>query len=366
MIESYRVSSPSSVGWPPRSRTLSSPSQRRSRLRCNGCQLDASERRRGCAFDTNVDEGARDAGPGEVDGRVPPRAPAQERGVRAARAFDEHLLDAADPLAVPRERNALDDIHEPLDASLLDVSRDLVPGHGCFGPLARRVHKRERALVAHLVDHFERLLEVALGLAGEADDDVGRQREVGDAGPEVVHETQVALAAVRAPHRLQDARRARLERKMRVLADGLALGHRGDHVPPEVLRVRAREADALDSVDRVDRAQELGEAAPEVAAVRVDVLPEERDLANAFAGQARDLGEDLSGAAADLAAAHRRHDAVRAHRVAAHRDLYPGLEPALAMHRQRPGELALVGDPEPAARRLAPGAEPLGQVRDRA
>ena len=39
-----------------------------------------------------------------------------------------------------------------------------------------------------------------------------------------------------------------------------------------------------------------------------------------------DLGDDLAGPAALLLAAHRRHDAVRADRVAAHRDLHPGLE----------------------------------------
>ena len=47
-------------------------------------------------------------------------------------------------------------------------------------PCARRVDEREGAVEADLLDHLERLLEVALGLAGEADDDVGAEREVGD------------------------------------------------------------------------------------------------------------------------------------------------------------------------------------------
>ena len=41
---------------------------------------------------------------------------------------------------------------------------------------------------------------------------------------------EVALARVRAAHRLEDPRRAGLERQVRVLADRGALGHRGDHV----------------------------------------------------------------------------------------------------------------------------------------
>ena len=119
---------------------------------------------------------------------------------------------------------------------------------------------------------------------------------------------------------------------MRVLADRGTLGHRGDDVAAEVLRVRAREADPLDPGDGVDRAQELGEARADVAAVRVDVLAEQRHLADALRGEPLDLGEDLAGAARGLAPADGRDDAVGADRVAAHRDLHPGLEAPLAPH----------------------------------
>src|SRR4051812_44795577 len=115
MIESYRVSSPSSVGWPPRSRTLSRPSQTRSRLRCNGGGGPAPERRGAGVLDLDVDECSGRVRPGEVDGRVAARATAEQCWIGAARAFDEHLLDAADAVAVPLEGDALDDVDEPLD-----------------------------------------------------------------------------------------------------------------------------------------------------------------------------------------------------------------------------------------------------------
>ena len=120
-----------------------------------------------------------------------------------------------------------------------------------------------------------------------------------------------------------------------MLADGVALGDRGDHGLAEVLRVRAREADALDSLDGVAGAQQLAELGAdrgrEVAAPRVDVLAEQRQLLHARGGEPGHLGEDLARAAALLAAAHRRDDAVRADRVAAHRDLHPRLERPLAV-----------------------------------
>jgi len=67
------------------------------------------------------------------------------------------------------------------------------------------------------------------------------------------------------------------------------LGARLDEPLREVPRVRGREADALDPGDVVDVSQQVGEGplaaaaavgggAREVAAVRVDVLAEERDF----------------------------------------------------------------------------------------
>ena len=121
---------------------------------------------------------------------------------------------------------------------------------------------------------------------------------------------------------------------------------------------------------RVARAQQLAElgadVGQQVAAPRVDVLAEQRDLLDALRGEPRDLGDDLAGPAALLAAADGRDDAVRADRVAAHRHLHPRLERALAVHRQLGRERALV-EAEAAARDAdAAGAEPLAEVRDRA
>src|SRR5918995_2720445 len=105
---------------------------------------------------------------------------------------------------------------------------------------------------------------------------------------------------------------------MDVFADGLALGHRGDDRFAEILRVRAREADPLDAVDRVAGAEQLPELGAQirrqVAAPRVDVLAEQRDLADTVARQAGHLADDVARPPTLLPAAYRRHDAVRAFR----------------------------------------------------
>ena len=264
----------------------------------------------------------------------------------------------------------LHEVDEPLDALLFDVLRHLV-GHGRrLSPASRREDERERAVVADFLDDLERLLEVPIGLAREADDDVRRQGEVGDPSPHLVREPEVALPAVRPLHRLQDARRARLERQVCVLADRIALGHGGDQLAPKVLGVRAREADALDSRNGIAGPQQLGEVrfdvGRQVSAPRVDVLPQESELANALLGELGHLRQDLSGPSADLLPAHLRDDAVRAHRVAAHRDLHPRLEAPLAVRGEAGGERPLLADAEARARCLSPRAQPLAEVRDRA
>src|SRR5579884_259891 len=332
--------------------------------------LHAPERGRGRVLDQHVDERPRFRRAAEVDGRVAPRPAAKERRVGPRRALDQHLLDAADPRTVPVARDLLRQLHEPLRALDLHLVRHLLRHRRRLGPGARRVHERERAVVADLADDLERLLEVRLRLAREPDDDVGSDRQVGNGGAHPVGEREVPLACVRPPHRLQDARRARLQRQMDLLAHGFALGHGGDQGLAKVLRVRAREPDPLDAFDAVARAQQLPEfganVRQEVAAPRVHVLAQEGHLPDAVRGQDLDLGEDLAGAPALLAPANRRDDAVGAPRVAPHRDLDPCLEGALAMHRQLGGERALV-EPEAAARDADTArAEPLREVRDRA
>ena len=130
---------------------------------------------------------------------------------------------------------------------------------GRVGLASRGEDEGERAVVGDLVDDLERLGEVLLGLAGEADDDVRGQGAVGDVLADLGDAVEIALAVVGAPHRLEDPARARLQRQVDVLAERGQLGVGADHVLAHVLRVRARVADALDPVDGVDSREELGE-----------------------------------------------------------------------------------------------------------
>ena len=143
------------------------------------------------------------------------------------------------------------------------------------------------------------------------------------------------------------------------------LGVGADHVLLHVLRVRAGVADALDPLDRVDQAEQLGEADPrlhgKVAAVAVDVLAQQRHLADAVGGQRLGLDDQLGRIAADLAPPGRGDDAVGAVAVAALGDLQPALELAHAAGRQVAGEVLEL---EVALGAERVGVEELGQLVD--
>src|SRR5262249_10059417 len=101
---------------------------------------------------------------------------------------------------------------------------------------------------------------------------------------------------------------------MHVLADGGTLAHRCDHRLAEVPGLRAREADTLEAGNGIAGPEQLAELGAdrrgEVAPPRVHVLAEQRDLADAVAGEPLDLGEDVARPTALLAPADGRDDAV--------------------------------------------------------
>ena len=243
------------------------------------------------------------------------------------------------------ERDPLLQLDQPVEALLHDLLGDLVVERGGARARPRRVLERVRAVEPRPLDHVERVGEVLLGLAGEPHDDVGRHRDVGDGRADRLEPAQVAIAPVRAPHRLEHAIRARLQREVDVLADGRRLRHGLDHVGREVVRMRRREPHPSDALDLPDLPEEFGEQRPvrrarnrDVATVRVHVLPEQGDLDDPAPGEPLHLRQDVADRARPLRAPDERHDAERAGVVASRRDRHPGSEVVVTRGRQRAGE----------------------------
>ena len=284
------------------------------------------------------------AGRGVVAGRevhqlVLAGAAADDRRVLLARALDKHLLGAADPCTVAGEGGALDHDGQTLEPLCRHFgSHEAVVAARGLGAGARREEEGVRAVVAGFGHHLERALEVVFGLSRETDDEVGGHSEVVDLGARRGQLLEVALGRVAAVHRRQRAVAPGLEREVEVLAHRRRLSHCRDRLGPQVLGVRTGEAHPADAVGRAQRAQEVGEERPppgQVATVRVDVLPEQRDLDGAGGGERRGFLDDLRERTADLAPAHRRHDAEGTAVVTADLNGQPRRERQVAPRGQR-------------------------------
>ena len=73
----------------------------------------------------------------------------------------------------------LHDVDEAVEALLDHLARRRIVELSGRRTLALGIDEREHLVVADFVDEAARVLEILLGLAGEADDDVGGQRDVG-------------------------------------------------------------------------------------------------------------------------------------------------------------------------------------------
>ncbi len=134
--------------------------------------------------------------------------------VRAARtgSLDEDLDGPPEPGAVALEPDRLLDGEQLVEPAPLLGRRHVVGQAGRRRPRTDRVGRREDLVVADHPKQVERRLELGLGLAAEADDDVGRDRDPRDRRPDRREPLEVVLDRVLAAHPPQDGVVARLDR----------------------------------------------------------------------------------------------------------------------------------------------------------
>ena len=112
--------------------------------------------------------------------------------------FDEHFLLAADQRHALGPRDAPHHRDEPLEPLRLELLGDVVLDADGGRPLAHRVLEGERVVEVHVLDQRQRLGEVDFRFAGETHDDVGREGQAGDGGPQGRHPL-IRLTRYRAP-----------------------------------------------------------------------------------------------------------------------------------------------------------------------
>ena len=212
---------------------------------------------------------------------------------------------------------------------------------------------------------IERLLELRLGLAAEADDHVRRQHDARHRGAQPLHERRGTRRRVYCrPIRRSTASSplwtgrcrcsqtdghsamAAISRSVRSHGCEVTKRRRGMAGTPSAVRTpsMARSSAAMSgrpssSSRRPSVALAVHAGEPrlnrQIVPVRVDVLAQQRHLAVAGGGQRPRLVDDFVERAAALGPARERHDAVGARLVAAVDDRQPGVNVARAAHRVR-------------------------------
>ena len=189
---------------------------------------------------------------------------------------------------------------------------------------AARVDEAEALVEAHVLDQLHGLVEIRIGLAGEADDEVRADRDVRAHRAQLAQLLLELQRGVAALHRREHAVAARLHRQVQEVRE---LGHVAiglDQRVAELQRMRSGEADAADAVDfgdGADQQREVRDLALAIrAAVGVDVLAEQVDLAHALRGELRDFDQHVLERAADFGAAGVGHHAEAAVLAAAFHD----------------------------------------------
>ena len=170
-------------------------------------------------------------------------------------------------------------------------------------------------------------MKVLLRFRGKADHNIGRDLTIGNAFPQHFYFIEIFVECVFTVHFLQDTVGARLHGKMHEAAYLRVFGNGGDEIFGEIFGVARHKPESELTLVLADFPQQIGEieSAVRVVPVRVDVLPQQRDLLIPFVEQGSHFRNDMFGTAAAFPSAHIRHDAIGAEIIAAVHDIHPGV-----------------------------------------
>src|SRR5690606_23441133 len=144
--------------------------------------------------------------------RLKPGRLAEPLARMLASPLDQHRAATADGRFVEGELAAVYRRLEPLQALVHHFARNLAIHRRCGSAGARGVLEAERLRISDCVHQPQRLFELEVGFAGEADDEIAAERDVRPGRAEAVEETQVGVHAVCPVHGLENPVAAALYR----------------------------------------------------------------------------------------------------------------------------------------------------------
>lgn len=236
---------------------------------------------------------------------------AEHGGVFGRHAFNEDFELLANEGGVFVDGDLVLDGDEFVEPVAGDFEGDLFHVGG-GGAGSGGVAKHESAVELELFHAGESAFELFFGFAGEADDDVGGEADIGDGGAEFGDDFAEGFDGVEPFHALEEVVMTGLERHVAVFHDLRDVADDFDQVGFEIAGVGGGVADALDTGDAAEELEEFGEgdaALGEVFAIRVDRLAKEANFLCAEFGEASGFFDDVFSGAGAFAAPGGGHDA---------------------------------------------------------
>ena len=215
------------------------------------------------------------------------------------------------------------DLHHQLCAPVLGLLIDLAVHLCSHGVLLGRIGKAAQTVKSDLFDEVAQVLELLLGLAGEACDQGGAQGDAGNLPAQLADDLQQLRTGGAAVHIFEDGIVAVLDGQVEVGHHLLVPLHGSNKVIGDALRVGVHDTDPLKARHLVQLVQQLTDAAglAPVLAIGGGVLGHHDQLLHALTGQPAGLGHAVGQIAAVQRAADARDGAVVAAVVAALCDL---------------------------------------------
>src|SRR5262249_19915079 len=130
--------------------------------------------------------------------------------------FQQHINCAVGKTSIKRALVASDSGLQPLQAIGFFFLGHLIIHLGRRRSRSRRIHERKRAGETDLVHEGESLTEVCFGFARKPHDKIGREREIGTAGPQARKRAKIVSAGVFSVHSSQNAIGPRLKQPVHI------------------------------------------------------------------------------------------------------------------------------------------------------
>ena len=146
------------------------------------------------------------------------------------RPFDDDVVDLVFHSLVLFQAVDILYIHEALQAAAFFCLVDLAIHAGCRRASARREHERIGHVVLAALEEFQRIQIHGFRFAGETDDDIRRQDQVGNALTGIVDEFHIMFYCIAPVHAAQELVVATLNGQVHVVDDLLAFSNGVDGV----------------------------------------------------------------------------------------------------------------------------------------